>query len=162
VEHRVSHQGDLALKYNWNNLFLSCSHCHNTKRDKYDNIINPTIVDPEEYIAFSIDGLRKNVTITKLDGGTDVDITIELLDRVYNGTTDIKRFEANALRNRLSDELALFKMQAKLYDEEPTTERFDYIKREISRASLFAAFKRKIVRDSPMLANTFSGVLTWN
>jgi uncharacterized membrane-anchored protein YjiN (DUF445 family) len=135
---------------------------NNTKRDKYDNIIDPTIVDPEENIAFSVDGLRNNVTITKLNDGDSVDITIELLYLVYNGTTDIKRFEANELRKRLSKEITLFEMQAKLYDEEPTKERFDYIKSQISRASLFAAFKRKIVRDDPVLANTFSEVLTLN
>ena len=34
VEHRIPHNGDIALKYDWNNLFLACSHCNNTKLNK--------------------------------------------------------------------------------------------------------------------------------
>ena len=49
VEHRVSHKDDPALKYDWNNLLLSCGHCNNTKLDKYDGIIDPTQINPEEF-----------------------------------------------------------------------------------------------------------------
>jgi hypothetical protein len=159
VEHRVPHKGDLGLKYDWNNLFLSCTHCNNTKLGKYDDIIDPTSTDPEDCMRFTMDGLRKNVTITKIDGGEDVDITIGLLDCVYNGTTDMKRFEANVLRGKIRDELARFRAQIKLYNSEPTEELRAYINGQIAKASLFAAFKRSIVRGAPVLENDFSEAL---
>ena len=159
VEHRISHRGDLTLKYDWNNLFLSCSHCNNTKSDKYDGIIDPSLLDPEDYMDFSIDGLLETVNIKKISGGDDVDITVRLLDNVYNGTTDIKRFEAINLKNRISQELMRFELQLNLYNQEPTKERYDYISKQISRASIFAAFKRKIIRDNHELSDIFSGSL---
>ena len=39
IEHLVSHRGNADLKYDWNNLFLACAHCNNTKLDKYEPII---------------------------------------------------------------------------------------------------------------------------
>ena len=30
VEHIVPHRSDVALRYDWNNLFLACGHCNNT------------------------------------------------------------------------------------------------------------------------------------
>ncbi len=43
VEHFIPHEGDKDLKFDWNNLFWSCSHCNNTKLNNYDNILNCTI-----------------------------------------------------------------------------------------------------------------------
>jgi len=31
VEHFVAHEGNQGLKLDWNNLFLSCTHCKNIK-----------------------------------------------------------------------------------------------------------------------------------
>lgn len=42
VEHFIPHKGDAELKFSWDNLFWSCSHCNNIKLDKYDNILNCT------------------------------------------------------------------------------------------------------------------------
>lgn len=58
VEHLHSHKGDVDKKFDWSNLFWSCSHCNGVKnRDKYDDkIIDCTVIDPEEYIYFRIEG----------------------------------------------------------------------------------------------------------
>lgn len=42
IEHLIPHKGDMTLKYDWNNLFLSCAHCNNTKLGKYDPILDCT------------------------------------------------------------------------------------------------------------------------
>jgi uncharacterized protein (TIGR02646 family) len=39
VEHFVPHRGNIDLKFSWDNLFLSCSHCNNIKSDIYDEIL---------------------------------------------------------------------------------------------------------------------------
>ena len=42
IEHLIPHRGNLELKYDWNNLFLACAHCNNTKLDKFDPVIDCT------------------------------------------------------------------------------------------------------------------------
>jgi uncharacterized protein (TIGR02646 family) len=48
VEHFRPHKGDTDLKFDWNNLYLSCAHCNNTKLAAYNNILNCT--DPNDRI----------------------------------------------------------------------------------------------------------------
>jgi uncharacterized protein (TIGR02646 family) len=44
VEHFIPHKGNKDLMFDWNNLFLACYHCNNTKgsQKKYDNLLNCT------------------------------------------------------------------------------------------------------------------------
>ena len=42
IEHLIPHRGDIDLKYDWNNLFLVCAHCNNTKRDKFEPVLDCT------------------------------------------------------------------------------------------------------------------------
>jgi len=42
IEHLKPHKGNKELKFDWNNLFLSCGHCNNVKSLKYENIIDCT------------------------------------------------------------------------------------------------------------------------
>lgn len=46
------HHGDSDLMYDWNNFFLSCAHCNNTKLGKYEPIIDCTKENVEKAIAF--------------------------------------------------------------------------------------------------------------
>ena len=57
VEHRLTHKGDEALKYDWYNIFYSCRYCNKVKNQKkfYDGIIDPTKIDPEDYIELRLD-----------------------------------------------------------------------------------------------------------
>ena len=55
IEHLNPHRGNQELKYDWNNLFLACAHCNNTKSDKYDPIIDCTKENVEQLIAFRKD-----------------------------------------------------------------------------------------------------------
>lgn len=52
VEHLLPYRKNMELKYDWNNLFLACTHCNNTKLDKYDPILDCTKDNIEELIAF--------------------------------------------------------------------------------------------------------------
>ncbi|EBP3338655.1 HNH endonuclease, partial [Salmonella enterica] len=40
VEHLIPHEGDDNLKYNWDNLFYSCSRCNGIKSNRHKNILN--------------------------------------------------------------------------------------------------------------------------
>ena len=162
VEHRVPHRGDDLLKYDWQNLFLSCGHCNNIKGDSYDDILDPTKCDPEDHIALSmtIDSLVEEVLVEVLSNDKSAAQTGNLLKCVYNGgTTAIKEIECANLRNAVSSCLSRFLQYVKGYRDEPDLGYDVIIEKEISKASPFASFKRKIVRDDVELSAKFSEAL---
>jgi len=164
VEHITPHRGDLTLKYDWNNLFLACSHCNNIKLAKYDDILDPTKCDPEEHIALSIEItdelIEKKVHVEYLTNGQTTLMTTTLLGLVYNGgSTDNKEINSATLRSHVADNLRRFYGYIRNYRDEPDLGYDKNIRQEIDRSSMFAAFKRKIVRDDPELAKTFADVL---
>ncbi|MDX8376651.1 MAG: hypothetical protein R8L53_01360 [Mariprofundales bacterium] len=42
IEHFIPHQGNKTLKFNWNNLLLSCCHCNNIKSNRYQPMLDCT------------------------------------------------------------------------------------------------------------------------
>ena len=150
VEHRISHKNNHILKYDWNNLFLSCAHCNNTKSDKYDGIIDPTQIDPEEFIEFLTkedEELRPLIIIRKIKWENDVDITINLLLEVYeNSKTAAKKIACKNLRKKLNDELAIFRQTLEEFRTNLNNISKLAIENELSDKSLFAAFKRNLAR----------------
>jgi len=165
VEHRLTHKGDEALKYNWFNIFYSCRYCNKIKNQTkfYNGIIDPTKIDPEEYIELHMDyeNLREKVVIVKkVKDDEFVDITVELLDLIHNNkSTDINREASFNLRNRISKQINMFKIFIKHYQEEPNTGDYDNIMEEISIENEFAAFKRQIIRDNDELFEIFKEAL---
>ena len=162
VEHRIPHRGDKRIKYDWQNLYLSCGHCNNIKSDSYDDIIDPTQRDPEDCISLSMktNTLVENVIVEALIDDKSVMQTVSLLGVVYNsGTTVIKKLESANLRNALSECLARFLQYIENYRNEPELGYDAIIEKEISRASAFAAFKRGIIRNSTELSIKFKEML---
>ena len=164
VEHIVPHRGDPELKFDWNNLFIACSHCNSIKHTKYDEILDPTKCDPEEHIALSVDIIDKlidKVQVEPLTTDSSTLQTAELLRLVYNGgLTDIKEIECSNLRNEhLMPNIRLFYQFIRNYHEEPELGYKNTICKEIERSSAFAAFKRKIIRDDPELLEIFANAL---
>jgi hypothetical protein len=161
VEHVTPHRNDARLKYDWNNLFIACGHCNSIKHVKYDEIINPTKLDPEEHIALSAvvtDELMDQVEVNALTADIVTMNTAELLNLVYNGeSTSIKKHESTNLRNEhLMPVIRRFYQYIRDYLEEPDLGFAEMIIKEIDRSSAFAAFKRKIVRDDPELSVIFA------
>ena len=162
VEHRIPHHGDDKLKYDWNNLLLSCGHCNSIKGDKYGDILDPTKCDPEDSISLSltVDSLIENVKVCALSQDKSTKQTVNLLSFVYNGgTSAIKEVECTALRNEISTCIARFYQYIEGYRREPNEGYDVIIGKEISRASSFAAFKRGIVRNNSELSAKFGELL---
>ena len=162
VEHRRPHRGDEKLKYDWNNLFISCGHCNGLKnKRKYDNgILDPVETDPEDYISLQLafDDVKEKVIIKKINNAELVDITVELLEEVYNcsnGTAN-QKVSATALRNTISEEVMKLRLYIDEYKQYGEKGDYENIVKEIAREKEFAAFKRKIVRDDPVLSEKFA------
>lgn len=88
IEHLRPHKGNIDLKFDWNNLFWSCSHCNNVKNQrKYDGkIINCCQEDPEKHISCQY--ARNNVEITALDDEITSQMTAELINETFNLQND--------------------------------------------------------------------------
>ena len=168
VEHFIAHQGNNALKLDWNNLFLSCTHCNNVKLDTFQNLLNCTCLEdevdkalhyhcnpfPREKAEFEVRIPSDKATQTK-----------ELLEKSFNGEhTPQKTLESANLRSLLLKEIRIF--QGLLFDYEENInndENRDYYSRKIkfhlSNSSAFTAFKRWIIRDNPSLNQEFKPYL---
>ena len=161
VEHLVPHRNDPKLKYCWENLFIACGHCNGTKSDTFDNIINPTKIDPEKHISLSVEisgDLIDSVAVMPHKEDESTMQTVNLLMLVYNGgSTAIKRAGSSNLRNaQLLPDVRLFYQYIENHRKEPDLGYSDMIREEINRAAKFAAFKRKIVYDNPQLRSEFA------
>ena len=163
VEHFRPHEGDLDLKFSWENLFWSCSHCNNTKLAKYNNILNCT--DSTDDIENKLKYIFKpfpfeQVDIQELDKSPETIATKNLLMEVYNGTTKLKTIESANLRNKLLEEIMDFQgLLCDYFMDTNTEEDCEYflirIRGHINRGSNFTAFKRWIILENEKLKSEF-------
>lgn len=154
IEHLYPHHGNMDLKYNWENLFLSCAHCNNTKLDKYDPILDCTKENVEKRIAFrkrGYFGIEEELIFEALDADEETINAQKLLQEVYYGATPQKKIEAKILRRTLRKELSEFKEYVREYQEAEGEEREDLrylLKQQLGDSSPFAAFKRWLIKDN--------------
>jgi hypothetical protein len=166
IEHLVSHNGNIDLRFDWDNLFFACGHCNNTKLRGFDNILNCTQTNEvETNIRYSMKPYPKEIVkIEALTGEQITQQTSVLLERVYNGHTTNKIMEAANLRSFLLKELRRFQdLLCDYVDDTYSLEDKENIKnkiiRAISDASSFAAFKRWIIRDNDYFYSEFQNYL---
>lgn len=163
IEHFAPHKdiNDIR-KYNWSNLFWACSHCNKIKSAK-EPFLNTTYKEDcvDSNIKYSIndDLLSNKIVIENIANDIVTIKTVELLNDVYNGTTNQNKFQAREKRNKLYDELCDFTTLTSKYqrteDERRKEQLLQAIKYELSNESAFTAFKRWIVRDNDYLKNEF-------
>lgn len=166
IEHFKPHKGDESLKYDWNNLYLACSHCNNTKlaKPEYDNILNCTDLndDPENWIEYDIPPFPKEkVKLKAIKIDDKVLNTVQLLNLVYNGETPIKKLESSNLRTKLIKEITEFqKYLQEYYFEDLSEDEMRICKNKIQRhlksSSAFTAFKRWIVKRNKDIQKEFT------
>lgn len=162
IEHLRPHKDqNIDLKFDWNNLFLTCGHCNNIKSSRYENILDCTEVDVDELIAFRKDGnfaWDEHIEIKPIVNSLEVDETVDLLKKVYNGTTAMKKMEAINIKKELRNEIIKFMNAINEYWDAEGEDKEDakyLIIRELKPSSPFAAFKRWIIRDNRQNLNEF-------
>lgn len=169
VEHFKPHKNNHTLKFDWSNLFLACSHCNNIKNDGYENILNCTDLsdDVENSIKIHIDPIPfKEVEVYPLRSDIPVVQTAQLLEKVYNGTTTMKKMESNDIREALVDEILAFLTNLKKYFSTNTIALKERLKLEINEqldsSSPFTMFKRCIIKENTKLMEEFGDFITMN
>ncbi|HHX8585405.1 TPA: HNH endonuclease [Vibrio diabolicus] len=90
VEHFVPHQSNRALKYDWDNLYYSCSRCNSIKSNTHINLLDcaDSNIDVGKLIRCLMpstpDG-KINVEATSINNRCDrTENTVKLLEKCYN------------------------------------------------------------------------------
>jgi len=89
VEHFVPHQSNEALKYDWDNLYYSCSRCNSIKSNSHINLLDCTDsnIDVSKMIRFLIPSVPDGKVTVEATATTPCDKTnntVALLDACYN------------------------------------------------------------------------------
>jgi len=164
IEHFAPHKDQNSIrKFNWSNLFWACSHCNQIKSDKeplLNCIVNQDGVDTKIRYILDDDLLSGNkVIIEQLSNDLATSNTIELLQKVYQGTTPQNSFQAKEKRNKLYDEMSDFTgLVLKYFRSEDEEKKEDYqreISKQLSNRSAFTAFKRWFIKDNEKYKNEF-------
>lgn len=164
IEHLVSARGNKKLRYDWNNLFLACSHCNSTKKKRHEPILDCTHTNVDQMIRFYKKGhwgIVERFCFEARDSSAETLHTIALLEEIYYGKTPQKEIESAHLREDLRKELAQFKGYVRDYLEAGGEDKQDLyllIKRELSAGSAFAAFKRWLIWDNETFLRELVGL----
>lgn len=150
VEHLRPHKNkDIDLKFDWENLFLSCPHCNGVKnKSKYSEIIDCCKSDPEEFLEFVY-----NTADVLVESKTDKDIdivTADLICAVFNEkNTGIRKNACEARFKELTGEMnALYKMLEKYETDNKSKRMYRALSGTLKRESQFSAFKRNYIRNN--------------
>nr|VFK68671.1 MAG: TIGR02646 family protein [Candidatus Kentron sp. UNK]VFK73143.1 MAG: TIGR02646 family protein [Candidatus Kentron sp. UNK] len=164
VDHFIPHKGDRDLRFDWNNLFLACPHCNQTKGAGYEGILNCTNkndrVDADiEYLINPFPSFRIEIRLVIENARTRA--TQALLLAVYGGNTKTQRLESAYLRDALREEMERFQELLGRYhgaiDAEKRNDLMGRIKEHLDSALSFTAFKRWIIRGDERLKEEFEG-----
>lgn len=157
VEHLIPHRGNEDLKYDWNNLFYSCSRCNSIKATK-ENILDCTIFDVSKAIELrcpSSDTDPVIVNIGLCGESEKILATRELLYNCYNDkTTGIRDISRQVLIDSIMEEYTYWldlrlKLRNKRLSETESKHLIEKLETMCKEDYPFSAFwKWHIYRDS--------------
>lgn len=150
VEHLRPHRGDRDLKFDWDNLFLSCAHCNSVKNQgKYNGhgiILDCCKVDPESVLNQLF--LKDHVLIQPTTNEKAVVMTAELLRECFETeNTGIRIMECQTRINALRETMNLLYRTLAQYHNNPSNHTLCTLRGMLSRTYKFAGFTRTYVRD---------------
>ncbi len=152
VEHFISHQGNINLKFDWENLFLGCSHCNNQKNDKFDDILDCTKDDVVNSMKYELPTRfpKAKVKIVAVNTDKKTKETVKLLNLIYEGKTATKDKESANIKIKVMFEIDRFEtLLNKISDiNNIPIDLQKELKESLSKESPFSAFKRWIVKNN--------------
>ena len=151
IEHLLPHKNGTypERKFDWNNLFFSCSHCNSVKKQsKHDkNVLDCCKRDPEELLDFKIN--RENVLIDVKDNkDIEAKTTANLVNEVFNKTNTGMRIHKCQVRvdELLKEMNTLYDILEKYQGGNCSVIIRHSLKGLLDRKSPFAEFKRSYIR----------------
>ena len=164
VEHLKSKENFPGLEYEWSNLLLSDGYCNGKKSKSFDNILNPNVHNIEDVIEQRIDSINRKALFQTSNTSIEAQKTVELLNRLYNGTYAPKlrtkredKFYKEVERVINAFNITLFNYQ---FNTNPQTEKA--IRDELAIDKELLGFKYWIIKDKPELFAVFENDIKWN
>ena len=103
IEHFIPHKEDEKLKFDWNNLFLTCVDC-NLYKGTQTNILNPcnNEHDVEHDIIYKLTMIDHLPRFYASDENNPLIVnTCKLLDKIHNGDNNKSKNKTSSLRNAI-------------------------------------------------------------
>ena len=164
VEHLKSKENYQELKFEWSNLLLSDGYCNGKKSKYFDNILNPNSNNIEDIIEQRIDSINRKALFQTSNTSVEAQKTVELLNRLYNGTYAPKlrtkredKFYKEVERVINAFNIILFDYQL---NTNPQTEKA--VRDELAIDKELLGFKYWIIKDKPELLAVFGNDIKWN
>ncbi|HFL6936691.1 TPA: HNH endonuclease [Serratia marcescens] len=170
IEHFIPHEGDPDLKYNWNNLFYSCSRCNSIKSNTHLNLLdcsNDEIDVSMEIIHLAPSLSSEDVTIRNYRQIIDTKTrnTMALLGECFNskntGLRGITR--ENLMENLLKNYSKYLKSRQVLIELESTEQEISHAKASLKAMCKisfpFSIFWRWHVRLDTFLLNEHKNLI---
>lgn len=168
VEHFIPHENGthIQIKFDWDNLFLSCSYCNGKKSNTYNkmgadkDILKPSVDDIQKHLLHFYDPLDFTgnwVVLSNLGGSEKNENSIELLNKIYNLKGVVSpsfrtKESCRELKNSLKDELIVFKSTLKELVDATTEQQRNSIKQKIqgllNPSAAFYEFKIGAIKSS--------------
>lgn len=163
VEHHKSRNNYPALKYEWKNLFWSCSYCNGKKLSSFDDLLNPIDDNIEELIEQSFDFPNSKVVFASAGlHSKQIDATIELLYRIFNGTNKFRKIREQQFYDYAMSKITSFQKMVISWLENKNKEFYNSIIQELDITSEFLGFKYWIIKSNELLFETFGDYIKWN
>ena len=164
VEHLHSQEHFPEEKYDWHNLFLSCSYCNGKKSNLFDNILNPAQEPIESLITQELDYLNKKAVFKQvgISASTEVQQTLSLLERIFNGTHKMRKTKEERFFEDFLSKMNVFKKAINNFliaDNEQTRL---VLQEELTINREFLGFKYWIIQNNPKLLREFAQDIIWN
>ena len=153
VEHLLPHKNGKypERKFDWNNLFWSCSHCNGIKNQKKydDGIIDCCKNDPELMMTIKLKDGKTEISARDEHNSMAVRTALLIYESFNLLNTGMRTYKSAMRYNELTKEMNLLYDNLEAYRKNPDSR---YIQRKLKallrRESAFAAFKRNYIRDN--------------
>lgn len=150
VEHLLPHHNgsNRDRMFDWNNLFLSCSHCNSVKnRTQYEsNVVDCCSVDPETIIQQEF--LDGKVTVTPLSNTAIAITTASLVKDCFElRNTAIRTKECQTKIRALQKTMTILYKELEKYQSDRTEQTVRTLRAMLNRDYKFAGFTRTYVRN---------------
>lgn len=152
VEHLRPHHNRAIPErvFDWNNLFYSCPHCNNMKKDpKYDEkILDCCVIDPETVLAQTYE--NNHVTVRPLYENADetVLMTADLIENCFGkSNTGLRTIQCSVRMEQLAKTMNSLFRTLEQYRKNRTSKKYlAALRGMLGREYKFAAFTRGYVR----------------
>lgn len=165
VEHLRSIKGNADLKFEWTNLFLSCSYCNGRKSDNFDEILNPLEFNIEEIVEQKYNSKTKKFVFTIAQGipnDKSIDLTIELLSRLYNGKDSTPKIRKELFIAEIQRDLNDFTDLITEWILSPLEENRLAVRESLKITKPILGLKFWIIQSNPLLKAEFHQDIIWN